>query len=215
MSDPTYPHGPPITAQSYSGANCQITAFIPPNSSSNRIEGAFHKFAELSTITMSSHRGVAPVRALGEHWVRDHVRGTRTFAGSLVFSVLAKDVFSDLYRLDRREGSSPYPPFVDQIPPFTIGIHALSELITGWRMDRGPTITHATMFLWGVQLTDWGQSMSIDDLYVETTYNYVAKWVTPFLPGDMVSNLQKITASIQTPAVKKASDLFQIQRKEI
>ena len=187
-----------VPPSSFSGTDCHITAFVPPDKSANPEAKAYKKFGEITTITMSSHRGVMPVRALGEHWVRDYTRGTRTVAGTLVFSVLEKDVFADLYQLDKREGNSPYPPFIDQIPPFTIGIHALTEFGQ-----------EASMFIWGVQLSNWGMAVSTEDLYIECTYSYVAKWVTPFLSGTFINNLEKVRNTILSMTEKKASDLFE------
>lgn len=188
---------PDVPAVSFSGTDCHITAFIPPNPNNTQGLQNYKKFGEMTTITMSSFRGISPVRALGEHWVRDFSRGTRSFAGTLVFSVLEKDVFAELYSLEYHENRSPFPAVVDQIPPFTIGIHSITEFGQ-----------EASMFLWGVRLTNWGMAVSVEDLYVETTYNYVAQWVTPFLPGKMAENMRKLTSAIAQPTVKKASDLY-------
>lgn len=195
------PEVPPV---SFSGTDFHVTAFIPPASAADRSDEpvSFRRLGEITTLTMSSHRGLYPVRALGEHWVRDFTPGTRSIAGTLVFSVLEKDVFADIYQRDRREGRSPLPIFIDQLPPFTIGVHGITEYGH-----------EATMFLWGVKLSNWGMGVSVEDMYTETTYNYQAKWVTPFLPGNFRQNLRQLERSVLSNPEKKASDLFRPKEK--
>ena len=190
---------PAIFGASFAGADVQATCFIPTGAGRASIrKTSFKRFGELQTITISSNRGVFPIRALGEHWVRDYVKGTRTFAGSLIFSVLERDVFGELYQVDKREGIHPYLPFVDQLPPFTIGLNAVNE--------RGDA---ASMFIYGVTLSNFGQTFSIDDLFVETSYSYVAKWVTPFLPGHLLKNLDRLIDLVAEAPGVRASDLYQ------
>ena len=191
---------------SFSGADVHATAFIHPedmNPTAGLNVKSYVRLGELTTLTASSTRGVCPIRVLGEHWVRDYVRGSRTFAGSLVFSLLDKDVFAELYSMDKRDVPGPYKMFVDQLPPLTIGLSAINELGH-----------EASMFLYGVTLTNWGMALSIDDLFIETTYNYVAKWATPFMPGSMLTNLKRLRQTIVEPGVRKASD-FYIPKKEV
>lgn len=192
--------GRSLFSPSFNGTNVQATCFIPPNAKAgpeNLNIKSFKRFAELQTITLSSNRGIYPVRALGEHWVRDYVKGTRSFAGTIIFSLLETDVFTELYQIDRRETATPYVPFVDQLPPFTIGLHAINE-----------AGRESSMFLYGVTLTNWGMALSVDDLFVETSYNYVAKWATPFMPGKISDNLNQLAQLIKEESnISKASQL--------
>jgi len=201
-----YYHNLPET--SFSGADVRVSAYISPDkmrdpnkrSSSKGRLGYFKTFAELQTITISSHRGVTPVRALGESWVREFTRGTRTIGGSLVFSVLDRDVFSELYSVARQEGSSYLPTFVDMLPPMTITIQAVNE--------RGRI---STMALIDVVLLDKGMTLSIDDVLTESTFTYVAKWATPFMDAtsQTVLNevLEKDTGIVQKSILDLASKL--------
>jgi len=184
---------------SFSGTDVHATAFLNIEDVDNT-HPAFKQYVrlgELQTITVSSNRGICPVRALGEHWVREYVKGTRTFAGSMIFSVLEKDVFSDILHLDKNENPGPYKTVSDQLPPITIGLSAINEM--GYE---------ASMFLYGVTLTNFGMALSVDDIFIETTYNYVAKWATPFVPGTVYENLKKLRSVLLEPNIRRASDLF-------
>ena len=79
----------PLTG--FSGADIKASVTITPERSKSPGQQALKTFAELQTITITSHRGAGAVRCLGESHVRDYTRGTRTFGGTLVFSVLEKD----------------------------------------------------------------------------------------------------------------------------
>lgn len=172
-------------ASSYSGADIRVAAYVPPDKTrevitasgtdeeTKRASGYFKEFAELQTISITSHRGIAPVRRLGESWAADYVRGTRTFGGTLVFSILDRDVLTEIMSLDKNESFHPYPSVADQLPPMTITIQAINE--------KG---TFASMGLFEVVLINQGMTLSIDDMFTETTYSYVAQWVTPFMDVD-------------------------------
>lgn len=190
-----YPQEGPL---SFSGTDVHITAYIPPSKAIlPHGPTAFKKFAEVQTITISSARGVCPVRALGEHWIRDYARGTRTFAGTLIFSVLERDVFGSMYQMDLKDSNAPFTSFIDQIPPMTICISAINEFGK-----------QASMALYEVTLTNFGTAFSVDDLFVENTYNYVAKWVTPFMPGPASKALSALSSFIREEyTYRSATDL--------
>lgn len=128
-------------------------------------------FAELQTLSISSARSVAPVRRLGEAHVHEYLRGPRTIAGSMVFTTFSRDVFAEFYRL---HGSDTFnqnvPMHVDQIPEFHILIQAANEYGT-----------FGAMALVGVTLTNFGTTMSVHDLMLESSYTYVARMMYPFV----------------------------------
>ena len=73
-------------------------------------------FAELHTITITSHRGIGAVRRLGESFVYDYARGTRTIAGTLVFTMLDSEVLKEVFSKYGRESSNgPYTYYTDEI----------------------------------------------------------------------------------------------------
>lgn len=132
----------------------------------------FYKtFGQIQTLSITSRRSVEPVRRLGETSPAAYTKGPRTFAGSMVFILLKEDPLLDLYRvsLDDRYDGEPY--YVqDRMPPFNI-------LITG--VNEYGHVVEAALF--GVTLIADGITLSIDDLYTEIQYTYVARHRTPFV----------------------------------
>lgn len=165
---------------SFSGCDIRAGIFVPRGKSSNNDE--FKEFAELQTLALSSHRGTSPVRCLGEHWAREYSRGSRTHAGTLVFSVLQNDVFQDLLSLGQHESYTPFTTVSDQIPPFTITVSAVNELGQ-----------EAAMVIYGVVLLDTGMTLSIDDIFTESSYSFVAKWASPFVDTKVQSLVDRMT----------------------
>jgi len=141
---------------------------------------AMKTFAELQTLTISSARSVFGVRRLGEHHVHQYTRGARTIAGSMIFTTFTRDVFAEFYRVSGYDNfTDPTAPFfVDQIPPFHLLISAANEYGL-----------HAQAALINVNLTNFGTTMSVHDLQLESTYTYVAQFFFPFIQDYRAFNL--------------------------
>lgn len=118
----------------------------------------------LQTLSYSIHQEKIPVRVLGNLNAKDWVFGPRTIAGSLVFAVLNQHWLVDLYEQLYNDAEMKGAHFVaDEIPPFSITVSFSNE----YGFD-------SKMVLYGVRLIDEGQTMSINDLYIENTYQFVA-----------------------------------------
>ncbi len=181
-----------IKETSYSGADIIAYINIPilddPEQIGTNVKNA-RILGEVQTISISSTRSVSPVRVLGRSNPVGYTRGGRTFAGSLIFASFGKDVFSDLYRPDVAESfaDSSTSLFVDQLPPFTIIVTACNEL--------GGL---AQQIISGITLINYGTVYSIDDMYTEQTYTFVATDVTPLLPSQVLRGLA-IRSALPTP----------------
>jgi len=135
---------------------------------------ALKQFAELETISISSARSVFPVRRLGEDHIHRYTRGGRSIAGTMVFTTFSRDVFAEFYRMhgsDKFFGQNSSPPFfVDQIPPFHLLLSAANE----YGMVANAALINVT-------LSNWGTTLSVHDLKIESTYTYVAQFFFPFV----------------------------------
>jgi hypothetical protein len=141
----------------------------------------------IQTITVSSARSFGPVRRLGEIEPVVYKGGARTIAGSMVFALMNEDVFVQLYSgladgMGDNIGEG--PDFVDAMPPFNILIRAYNEYGA-----------QASAMLMGVKITNFGTTYSVDDMFTESTYNYVAKHYIPFV-SDWKTAVQKYIAQI-------------------
>lgn len=190
----------PVKETSYSGSDIIAYINIPILSDPGQVSGNIKSariLAELQTISISSTRSISPIRVLGRSNPIGYARGGRTFAGTLVFAAFGKDVFSDLYRPDVIENfaDSSTSLFVDQLPPFNIIITASNEL--------GGL---AQQLISGITLINYGVTYSIDDIYTETTYSYVATDVTPLLPIQIMRG-EAPAQGYKTPMDIRSSEL--------
>lgn len=171
--------------QSFAGSDIQALIYLPSITKNTLLgtEGAakFKIFANLQTISISSTRSVSPVRVFGRSSPIGYTRGARTFAGSLVFATIKKDPFIDVMDSDIGESfvNATTSMGVDQLPPFSILITACNEAGVA-----------ASQIIHGVTITNYGTTYSIDDLYTETTYTYVATDVVP-LSSSAAMNRQR------------------------
>lgn len=167
--------------ESFSGCDmvCTISITLPGESVpiGNIVVGY------LQTLTYSVHQDKSPVRNIGNINAKDYTFGPRTIAGSLVFALFNKHWMFDLMEIYRQKAdiSTTNHFLVDEMPPFDITITAANEY--GRK---------ARMAIYGVRLLNEGMVLSINDLYTENTYQYVATNIDYFSDTTDL----KITASM-------------------
>lgn len=127
--------------------------------------------AEAQTLSVSTYREKYPVRSLSTVYPKGFTRGPRTIAGSIVFSVFDKNVLYEILQADTNDydaNRSISSALIDQLPPFDITVNFANEL--------GQT---STMVIYGCEFVSEGQTMSIHDLFIENTAQYVALDIDP------------------------------------
>lgn len=155
--------------------------------------------AELQTISISTHREKWPVRAMSATYAKSYVRGMRSIAGSMIFTVFDRNVLYDFLESHPSDFDAHNPStsaILDQIPPFDISIAFANELGQVSRMT-----------IYGVEIINEGQTMSIEDLLLENVVQYVARDIDPMR---LVSN-RKIDENNRVSAsngLLKASSLL-------
>lgn len=146
-------------------------------------------FGELQTLSVSIANTPGPVRRLGEREVVEYKMGARTVAGSMIFALLNRDVFTN-YMKGKLAGSTVdswrSPNYVDEIPEFNILVQGANEFGA-----------FASGLLIGVKLSHFGTTFSVDDLFTESTYNYVARHWIPFTDDWKNTLYDKLTENIQ------------------
>ncbi len=165
---------------SYSGTDISAQIVLPNE------EKPLH-LGELQTISYSIHRENKPVRVLGKVNTKGYVKGPRTIAGSLIFTVFDTYAF---YRLEQYKNlvygasaqfglaTNPMFPLADMLPPFDIVLTFSNEYGKFSRMK-----------ILGVTIVDEGGTMSVDDLISEQVYTYMASGIQPltaYFPEDIV-----------------------------
>lgn len=159
---------------SFSGADAVATLIIPTIGEDGKVtsDGDVIELGELQTISYSIHRENSPIRTLGHVNPRGFIKGGRTIAGSLIFVVFNEYAFYRIkqYRefLARKNGF--FAPLADMLPPFDIVITLFNEYGQ-----------YAKMKIFGVTIVDEGQTLSIEDLYTEQTYTFMARGIQPLV----------------------------------
>lgn len=148
------------TFNSFSGAD--ITPVIKTEDGKPIVLGS------IQTMSYSVYRPTAPVFALGRIGAKGVVRGARTIAGSLIFTVFDRhalyDVMQQINAGDEENNIGKRNiEKSDELPPFDITVNFLNEY--------GQS---AQLILYGVHLISEGQTMSIEDMITENTMEFVA-----------------------------------------
>ncbi|HJS83590.1 MAG TPA: hypothetical protein VJ742_12225 [Nitrososphaera sp.] len=157
-----YSSQPDVVYNTYSGTDIVAQVVLPS-------EGAI-TLGELQTISYSIHRENVPVRILGHVNPVGFVKGPRTIAGSLIFTVFNFYAFYRIKQFKTAVNSGLYP-LADMLPPF--------DIVLTFANESG---SFSKMKIYGVTIVDEGGTMSVDDLIVEQTYSFMARGIQPMTP---------------------------------
>ncbi len=164
---------------SFSGCDIKAVATVRPY----RHEVQFNQsvttmvLANIQTISVSTFREKMPIRGLGQIGPKGYTRGIRSIAGSIVFTMFNQEVLWDFLRLKSGDADSGDEAqqfryvTIDQIPPFDVILMFANEY--GFLSRQ---------VIRGVDLAATGQVMSVQDLYIEKTAQYVALDISPLEP---------------------------------
>lgn len=168
---------------SYSGVDIRAMISMP---AADGLAPITKQLGNLQTISYSIFREKYPVRALGHVGERARTRGSRTIAGSMVFTVFDRHVLYDVLRKapgDINSNAVTLPQFgdltytmVDQLPQFDVVIHFANEY--GYASE---------LVIFGIDISAEGQVMSVEDLFTENTLQYTATHMALMRPGGYAS----------------------------
>ena len=122
----------------------------------------------LTTISYSMFRNKVPVINIGRTNINGITRGSRIYAGTMVFTLINKHWLRELQ--EEAGYLSKYPTLkVDELPLFDIMIVSANEY--------GNSVS---MFIYGIDFTDESQTISIEDLFTENVFKFVARDLSVF-----------------------------------
>lgn len=202
------------TYNSFSGCDMAVTCNILNQTIS---------LGSLQTISYSIHMDRQPVRSIGNINAKDYTLGPRTIAGSLVFAVFDKHLLYHMIEAFWNNKTNTYASneytkvaskyqsltesrhiLADELPPFDITISFANEYGT-----------QSKAAIYGVRLVNEGQVMSINDIYTENTYQFVATDIDymrnqdyPSIPDDSGYDIPEQTENDIKVDVKTNPDVF-------
>lgn len=140
---------------SFSGADMKAYIIFP--------EQTPISIGEVSTITYSTYRETHPVRTIGRINPKGFSRGPRTIAGTIIFTVFQKHVVNRIKKeVSYLKNIRKLKP--GELPPFDIMISMGNEY--------GES---ARIFIYGIEVVDEGKVFSVEDLFTENTWSYMAR----------------------------------------
>jgi len=173
---------------SFSGSDATVYIMLRPdkvNTTDQQPGSYLKKLGEISTLSYSIYRQKSSVVPLGYTFPKGFTRGPRTIAGTMIFTVFDKSVFSELTTkafLDAGtlDDKANYI-LIDQLPPLDIYVSFQNEYGDTFN-DHGrqrniPNMSKMAIF--GVELINEGQVVSIEDLFTENSVNFIAKHISP------------------------------------
>ena len=122
----------------------------------------------LTTISYSMFRNKKPVINIGRTNINGVTRGSRIFAGTMIFTLINQHWLRELqsqvdYLKDFKELK------VDELPLFDIMIISANEYGNAVRM-----------YIYGIDFTDEAQTVSVEDLFTENTFSFIARDISTF-----------------------------------
>ncbi len=169
--------------ENYSYSGSDVSVFFVLNKTGKVV------FAnDIQTISVSTHPAKGVIRTLGRRAPVTYVEGSKTVAGTLVFSMLREDPFvellveyNNLVLRDPKEsrpldslGRQSLAISADQLPPIDIMLLFHNEY------DQVVSIAKVM----NVHIIDNGMVSSNNDMYTEITYQYVAEEFMPPISRD-------------------------------
>jgi hypothetical protein len=159
------------TRQNTSYSGCDIRAIV-------NVPGGEPKIiANIHTLSYSIHREKYAVTPHGYTYPKGFVRGRRSLAGTMVFSVFDRhalwDISKQKAKIDRSSGERAFSLLGDQMIPFDIACIFINE--------QG---RQSKLNLYGIELVDEGMVMSVNDIYTESTHVFRARDIDILMPGD-------------------------------
>lgn len=186
---------------SYSGCDIIVTARLNVLTETKKeLKEKVYTLGSLQTLSVSTHQDKKPVRVIGSVNALDYVMGQRTIAGSLVFAVFDQHFATEMFKdLEEVTGKTFFLP--DELPALDFTITFANEY---GRQSR--------MAIYGVRIINEGQVMSINDLYTENTYQFVATAMEPLKKGIQVGSS---SSANKTPYINSSQESVEVNAVSI
>lgn len=122
----------------------------------------------VTTVSYSMYRNKKPVINIGRTNINGVTRGSRIFAGTMIFTLINQHWLRELQ--EEIPWLSGYRELrVDELPLFDIMVISANEY--------GNAVS---MYIYGIDFTDEAQTISVEDLFTENTFSFIARDISTF-----------------------------------
>ena len=124
----------------------------------------------LTTISYSMYRNKKPVINIGRTNINGVTRGTRIYAGTMIFTLINQHWLRELQEMPQASYLKNFKELkTDNMPLFDIMIISANEYGNAVKM-----------FIWGIDITDEAQTISVEDMFTENVFSFIARDVSVF-----------------------------------
>lgn len=124
----------------------------------------------LTTISYSMYRNKKPVINIGRTNINGVTRGTRIYAGTMIFTLINQHWLRELQEMPQASYLKNFKELkTDDMPLFDIMIISANEYGNAVKM-----------FIWGIDITDEAQTISVEDMFTENVFSFIARDVSVF-----------------------------------
>ena len=135
----------------------------------------------LTTISYSMYRNKKPVINIGRTNINGVTRGSRIYAGTMIFTLINQHWLRELQTKPEAKWLADFEDLkTDDMPLFDIMIISANEY--------GNCVS---MYIWGVDITDEAQTISVEDLFTENTFSFIARDISVFKKEDVFKSRTK------------------------
>lgn len=158
--------------KSFSGTDTLVFILMP---GSNPVV-----LGSITTVAYSAYRTKQPVINLGRTNINGVTRGTRIFAGTMIFTMINQHWLNELAESESLKWLGQYDELkADELPLFDLMIISANEYGS-----------YVSMFIYGVDVTDEAQVISVEDLFTENTLSFIARDIETFKAGNIVNPMR-------------------------
>lgn len=146
--------------RSFSGTDALVFAILP------QTEPVL--IGSISTLSYSMYRDKKPVPVIGKVNMGGYTRGVRLYAGTMIFTLINQHWINEL-----KDAIA----WIDNVGVQKIDELPLMDLMVVCANEYGAAMQ---MMLYGVEVTEEGQVISIENLFTENTFSFVARDLSNF-----------------------------------
>lgn len=139
----------------------------------------------LTTISYSIFRNKKPVINIGRTNINGVTRGSRIYAGTMIFTLINQHWLRELQEQCSWMGNLEDLK-TDELPLFDIMVVSANEY--------GSAVE---MYIFGIDFTDEAQTISVEDLFTENTFSFIARELSTFKKFNVQTGVHKHSAGVR------------------
>lgn len=150
----------------------------------------------ITTLSYSIFRNKSQVSLIGRINVGGFTRGTRLVAGTMIFTVINQHWVNELS--DQLPWLQEYKNIkADELPIFDLMIVSANEY--------GACVNG---FIYGVDVAEEGQVVSVEDLFTESTCRFIARDIDVFKEDKVVGLVKKNSNTVRSFSISQPTDIY-------